>query len=443
MDTPNFSLFSNLDQNILDPLDKYLEEIMPINEKQQLHEICMNYRSIKRMSLDNYYSFFQAILNFCAEKDDNKNIIRCSISGIIPVKSKVKFKGEEGDVVLLNSKQMAKLLNKSKKAIIESFFVKMAIEISFEDFNLILQRNNETLNRTIAYKKIISAMGYNNIFYFIKTPSFQFDHFNLTKFNPIDNENHQKSLILLAKAYYLMHAEECKLLNEKQKIIDNVKKIAFQLAELVKKMLVDNMHQITNSSNNNDNSTEKNAINSLEKDKLISFIETQIKEIDRLISEEKRSNSLGQKKEYLPITLHKKRTPWNNPYLFKFGFLIQYCSSSAYDRLYTLVKQQIPPISTINSHFKNDLLNKKKILSNPKEIASLLDKYWTNSYDTIVDYISDFNEKYNANLNIDDFKIDLVLGSDAASFTRFNSKSEKQSKQKKKIFQKLKKKRSI
>ena len=56
---------------------------------------------------------------------------------------------------------------------------------------------------------------------------------------------------------------------------------------------------------------------------------------------------------------NKKGTPWNNQYSFKFGFLMQFCSSAAFDILYTLIKQQTLPISIINFHFKKDISNKK------------------------------------------------------------------------------------
>ena len=96
--------------------------------------------------------------------------------------------------------------------------------------------------------------------------------------------------------------------------------------------------------------------------------------------------------------------------IFEMSFLIKYCSTSAYRRLWILSHDLLPPPSSVDSHFKNKVKIVKKQLIDPAEINPLLDAYWA-------EQCSKIGIKDNSD---NSFKIELVIGVDAASLTSFN-----------------------
>ena len=58
---------------------------------------------------------------------------------------------------------------------------------------------------------------------------------------------------------------------------------------------------------------------------------------------------------------------------FEYAFLIKFCSSSAYRRLWIMHQSLLPPPTSVDSHYKNKINILKKQLTDPSEIVPLLD----------------------------------------------------------------------
>lgn len=68
------------------------------------------------------------------------------------------------------------------------------------------------------------------------------------------------------------------------------------------------------------------------------------------------------------------------------------------------------------------------MLTNASDVTELLDQYWNDIKTRVENYIKEYNEKFGANIEIDNFKIPICLGCDAASLTKFTEKVDKNKK---------------
>lgn len=275
-------------ENVSNNLDKYLNEILSIKEKQDLLNIFSYFSCIKKMMPDDYYSFIESISKFCIENDFSRNIIRCSISGIIPAMQKAKFKKEIGSLVLLNIDQISVMLQKSKKTIHVSFLEKYGIKLTDDEAKSIFSNKNNFFDKIIAYKKIISILGYNNEFYFIRKPSNLFKQ-GLFK---LDDDNSGNNSNSFRHSYQIMHFKENQIEKKNINMLNKTKQIAIKIQELVTKIKNKNFEEMSLLNQNIEN------IN-FDKINLFSFIKKRLKEIDNLIFNKKDFNSCQNSKSSL------------------------------------------------------------------------------------------------------------------------------------------------
>ncbi|KAK8845207.1 hypothetical protein M9Y10_021391 [Tritrichomonas musculus] len=106
---------------------------------------------------------------------------------------------------------------------------------------------------------------------------------------------------------------------------------------------------------------------------------------------------------------HKTGEHWNENIL-QLAYLIKYCNTSCYRRLWILSNFKLPPPTTIDTHFESKTNLVEYCLSNADEIDFLLDKYWESNKSKI--------QLKNEN-DIASYKIRVCLGCDAASLTTF------------------------
>ena len=122
------------------------------------------------------------------------------------------------------------------------------------------------------------------------------------------------------------------------------------------------------------------------------------------------------------ILNHEKYKSWNNPKALEFSFLIKYCSSSAYYRLYELLGEKLPPPPSIETYFKDETNKREKLLINAKDVNKLLNQYIIDNKTIISELIVKYNKTFNTKITLDKFKIQICLSSDAASLTPFTNK---------------------
>ena len=433
-----------LDQDC-DQTDKEFEILLGDDENQKFLELLTKYREDRKSSND-YFFFIANILNFIKRNAKQDDVIIYAGAGMIPSQyKKVKFLNSKGIVVGFDSRQIEKLLQKSRSSFSNTFLTKYANELSIENLYLIFSKNKELVNKMVFTSEFLLKLQRNFIFYFI-----EFSHF-LKNGISVSNEKFTfsnqplKSNVSYLLDYQSNESNEKSIADQKRKAENLSKKRQNFMKHL--QDVNDRAHFLisknrslfsqTNEVENDDDveeddysgedddyggeddeySGEENDddVEEEDEDDMYDRAEKQLDSIEEVISQ------LEIQKQN-PLILHKKGQIWQDDKILKFGFLIKYCSSSAYRRLFVLLGEKIPPPSTIESHFRIDIKNREIILTNPNQITEILDKYWENNYDTILNYLKEFNSYFDKNENIDDFKINVCVGCDAASLTSFLSK---------------------
>lgn len=119
------------------------------------------------------------------------------------------------------------------------------------------------------------------------------------------------------------------------------------------------------------------------------------------------------------ILNHKKYESWKNKETLESAFLLKYCSSSCYYRLYVFLNKKIPSLTTIESSLSKELSEREKVLSDANSVNILLNRYYDDIKNELNDYLSTFTSKFKSKIKFDKYKIQICLGCDAASFTSF------------------------
>ena len=397
-------------------IDKDLETSLSSDEKMKLLKILSQFRQISRCSPKDYLRFIANILNFFEDFIQRDNITFYAITGIIPsYYHVVEFKKSKGIVVGLDSRQIEKVLQKTKLSFSKTFLKHYASEISPPDLEHIFEKNIHIAKKMISRSKLISNFKKNIVFYFIELANFANNGINFqNEKNSFSNQPLKSNAIFLRDFQLKKSNEKLKLEEEKQS--KKWRGLTEQLEELNEKchsLISENQLPL-------DLANEKymHISNSDDDDEIYDKAKFQLHSIDDTISHIKF-------KEENPLLMHKKGQPWPDENILKFGFLIKYCSAAAYRRLYILLNEKIPPPATIESHFMKDLNERKIVLTDPFKLNEILDQYWLDNKEKAEKYINDFNNEYNTNEEIDDFKINLCVGCDAASFTSFGLRNKK------------------
>lgn len=93
-----------------------------------------------------------------------------------------------------------------------------------------------------------------------------------------------------------------------------------------------------------------------------------------------------------------------------------------------MFNKKLPSPSTVDSHFRKQIIEREKLLTNSSDITKLLDQYWNDIKIRVKNYLDEYNTKFGTNIDVENFKIPICLGCDAASLTKFTEKIKKEKK---------------
>lgn len=395
-----------------DQIDKEFEVLLSDEEKRELLEILSKYNKI-RMDSKDYFFFIAKILNFIKANSKQDDVIIYAGIGIIPSQFKhIKFNNDDGFVIGFDSRQIEKFLHKSRCSFSNAFLKHFAVQLTQKSLNLIFSKNEEIIHKITSIADSILTFQRNPIFYFIKSTFFSnFGIFVSNEKFTFPNEPLKNNVSFLIKYQQEKSIEKEHKIEEK-KNKEKSKKLESFMVNLKK------FSENANSIKSDDSSSFYEATDNFDNIDLIEKAEEQIQDISNTVTKLKFN-------EENALNYHKKGQIWPDVNILKFGFLIKYCSESAYRRLYFLLDEKIPPPSTIDSHFHKDIINREKVLTNPFQITEILDQYWTNNLEIIQQNLIEYNKFFNENETIDEFKIHVCVGCDAASLTSFYSKERK------------------
>lgn len=409
-------------------INKNMEILLDNNEKKQFNAICSHFQQLKYITYETYYSLIDSLAHFSIEGKNKWNINRSTLSGIIKSFLCFEYEDQTGTIILINIDQIELLIQKSRYTFINSFLKKYTFVLSIEELTKIFGRKTKQLNKMLALKNIMFKLGYKYEFYFLKDATFEYDKFLFKIFNPYQDEkipNNSKYLDSWRndipiqnihkkwKEYLIQFNNLMQMMKDKfdQKNIiycyDDIDlnklsdydtcKFSFMLLNKMKELMhiaiLENL----------------NRKNEFVNDIIQKFCDKDTKKIEIY------------KNIIESILNHEKYKSWNNSYAFKFSFLIKYCSSSAYYRLYEMLGEKLPPPMTVQSHFKKQIVDRENILVNAYSVNQLLNQYHIDVKDKINDLLIEYNKAFKTNLTYDTFKIHVCLSSDAASLTPFTN----------------------
>lgn len=439
-------------------IDQDFFMIFTDNEKKQFESICSHFQKIKKLSINDYYSLIHALSEFCSEKDDCKSIHRCVLSGIIPTFEKIKYEDLKGTIIAINSSQLSKVLQKSHNILQMSFLHQNSIELSLEQVNDLLSKRICLRDKILAYHRILDRLGYHFKFYFIKNNLNELVHFNLDYCNALHSpENNIKkrypnNIKFIRNWQKIQKLEKENLTLQKQLV--KWKSFVKQLQDLVNivKDIFTNDINLEQNKNLLISNEEINTIDLTDEEAIdyANILFEDIKKIIYLFNEnnvEKSkydlesivetiySSNPAQKEIALQIIKdiinHKSHQSWEESNVLKFSFLMKYCSSASYYRLFKFLNQKLPSPSTVDKHFLPKVVEREKILTSSDEILPLLNQYWEDVEPKVEEYLTEFNNRYHTKFDIRNYKINISLGCDAASFTTFACKKKKNENQNK------------
>ena len=308
-------------------------------------------------------------------------------------------------------------------------------------------------NNIFNYYNLLTNLGYDFDFYFIIDPAFEINEVHLSESNLMDTEKKYKNNVKFLEQYRL-NKKQLKQIGVHNKLLCKWKEFAKQFQNIYNIILDINNSKSNENINENDiNFDELNdndvydcsfsllneirtvlfegIINDyIDKNNLLNGI------LDRIYSNEDQKEVA--KGIINDITTHQKKKPWRDSNTLKFSFLLKFCSSSSYYRLFKFLNEKLPPPSTVESHFRQEIIEREKVLTCSKDVTVLLDQYWKDVKDKVEVFLKEYNKKYSDNKQIDDFKINVVLGCDAAAFTNFSKKKKVKQKAKSKANSTLK-----
>lgn len=462
--------FSKNKQKNLNSLNQIFQEILTDKEKQQLEEIQIYFQKIGKLSILDYYSLIDALSKFSTECGYQRNIQRCGLTGIIPSFLNVEMDGKKGTICAINEVQISQLLNKASNTFSVSFLKENSVALNVEKARICFGSEEQLWKKIFSYYQILSKVGYCYKFFFIYNSKSDFKNFELNIFNPMPEPQSHETKSYPNNIIFLKEWQTSDKLSRKNSELQNIykkwRKFINQLLDLVK--------IIQNISSSNDVSTiTQNLMKNNEKLDLKNLSESRIYEYGTMILDDLRKSisvlTLNQtnnscnlnldkiveiiysddptKKEIarnviLDIINHKKYHSWDSKIL-EISFLLKYSSSSSYFRLYNLLNKRIPSPSTVDSHFRKQIIEREKSLVNSRDIMTLLDRYWHDIKFKVADYLNEYNLAYSTSIDIESFKIPICLGCDAAAVTTFTDKIKNEKTPDKKKTQEEKKKARI
>lgn len=419
--TDQISFENSIYENMKALLDK--------KEKEQLDEISSHFSQINHFTNQTYYSLIEALSNFGREKECKWNIERSFMSGIVNSFLNFEYNGNSGSVILINPEQVGNIIKKSRSTFTNSFLKKYAFELNIDELKDIFDKKRKILVMMIAHYDIMQKLGCKCNFYFVKKPPSINFKFELKVFNPLPNEK-------LPNNFHFLETWQ-----DNKRIQNMLKRwkdylIQFNNIMLIMKYKFDDENTVycyddvdLNKLSNDDASK----FSFLLLDKMKELIHTAI--LKYLNHKNNFVNDVIQKlcdgdqekvkiysEIFNSILNHQKYKSWNNSKALEFSFLIKYCSSSAYYRLYELLDEKLPSPQTIESAYRNQVIDRENLLLNAERVNDLLNRYLIDTKDRINDLLREFNKKFKTNIKFDEFKIEICLSSDAASLTPFTNK---------------------
>lgn len=351
MQSKGFSI-SNSTKLLLDDSDNDL-----------LQEIIRIFGNIAKFHTNDIYNYIKSLCLFCIKDSYGPNLERSMLTGLVSTKHVIQYKKSVGYVIALNAKVVSALINKSRN-FLQLYLSNDCIfeKISAEEVTNILSDNQTQKRKITMICKLLNESGITTDFYFFKR-----------RYLKSDNQNIDNLLNTLSKKLNISTE-----VGNKKSLPNNHRFLkTFQEIRTLKKSVSDYKKRVDELEKQLHDSDEPKPKNEkvLMTDRIAKFLNDQF--------------------------VHKPFSHWNDN-LIKDAFLVKYCSSSAYNRLVTLSHNNLPPPSTVESHFHKPLANLHDCLTNHDKIGILLDSYYED------------NKKLVPNETIE-----CCISSDAASLINF------------------------
>ena len=364
-----------------------------------LRNIVKAFKKLQRFRAEDAYIYIKSLCLYCTSNSEYGDFKKSILTGVVSSNIQFNYKKNHGSIVAICGKQASLLLKKSRTFLnrylnTTTLFEKITPETVNDLFSNEGENGENHGVKMFSICNIMSDYDMQTEFYFLKKQPFIYRNkcinFLITDLRKKDNT--------ITFKHYKKRKNNYKYLNKWMKMKSLEKKLRSCRKEIkkIKEQNIENLKKL-----------EKHY-----RSIIISKIDFDNEDLKSTLK-----NYLNRKS-----SLMKEQ-------VFEFAFLIKFCSSAAYRRLYIFSRGLLPPPSSVESHFKKQVNMVNKLLTDPSEIDMLLDSYWLSNKD-----------KINIPINsIDSYKIQISLGVDAASLTSFNkTKYNKKNPKEEKIDQKLK-----
>ena len=374
-----------------DSLSKNFQILLDYADNSLLQRLVSYFKSVNRFKTPDYYFYIKSLIDFI--NLNNSNLQKSLLLHFLSTDFNLKFNKAKGYIVGLNMNRISKIIDKNRN-FLRRFLQnpKYCIPIDLETIHSIILKNgaiaqykSETF---FATYQIMKHFKIDINFYFIKKQYFK---------------NYNNSFVIIKQKKKKKHYH-------KKNFQNNYKYLKKWREEV----------QLKNSITFFNIYFQKTLLN------IQNNLQKTLAKIEKMFNETKSSlwsiitsiiyqDCSDRKKEYMnsvinDLLFHQKNFAWSEEIL-QMCFLIKYCDSAAYRRLWILSNFKLPPPTTIDTHFESKINYVEHCLTNPDDIDMILDSYYENNIDKIL--------KKNDDNNIDNHKIHICIGCDAASLTTF------------------------
>ena len=326
--------------------------------------------------------YIKSLCLFCNYNSEGPDLKKSMLIGLISSKDDVDYNHKKGFVIAFNSHILSYIIHKSRNFLSNhlsnaNFLEKISKEIIYD----IISQNvlfKSQANQIFSMTEILVKNGIKTDFYFLRKKYIK--HFVSQEINNLLSTLSSKFKTESIKKYP-NNAKYLEKNREKLKLVKELHSYKAKTLNLQRQLdIFFNQHFTVDKYQSNSNCFEN-------------------------------YNLLKQKVH--DLFFHKPKSFWNENVL-KATFLIKYCSESAYNRLWTLSKNLLPPPTTIESHYEKMIQKVHQYLTDSSQITYLLDSYWESNKHLIL-----------VNSSQESFEINCCLSCDAASLINFDAKYEK------------------
>lgn len=152
---------------------------MTENEILQFEAILNHFQKIERFSIKEYYSLIDSLSRFSTEYETYRNILRCSLTGIIPSFYNVAFNEKSGSIYAVNETKISRIIDKDPRTFSVSFLKQNAVILNNKEVEIMFLKRKKLWNQFNTYYQIMINLGYDFKFYFIFNPEIDIETLDL------------------------------------------------------------------------------------------------------------------------------------------------------------------------------------------------------------------------------------------------------------------------